>query len=155
MVEEILVPRAKRRVLHLLERQERTRAKLMERLLSDGYPSFVASEAIDYAAGYNYVNDERYARTYVFYHKENMPARRLRMELIRRGIDKELADCVLEEEYDSDEEKMIDFFLEKRHYDRGTSDRRERAKMYRYLLSKGFSAGGIKKALDVTAPFYR
>ena len=147
LLNEILIPRAKKRVFYLLERQDRTAAGLMEKLISSGYPYSVAEKAVLYARELGYVDDERYARTYVCFHKESMSYRRIAMQLARRGVDRELAGRILEEEYDADEEELIAGLLEKRHYNPEIADTKAKAKMYRYLVSRGFSAGKARKYL--------
>ena len=86
---EVLLPRAKSRALHLLERQDRTRSGLVNKLLEGGYPVDVAEEAVAYVEELGYVDDERYARQYISYHKKQASCRKLGMDLVRRGIDRE------------------------------------------------------------------
>ncbi|MBR1635296.1 MAG: regulatory protein RecX [Lachnospiraceae bacterium] len=147
VIREILVPRARKRALHLLEKQDRTRANLRDKLLEGGYPASVADDAIAYAESYHYIDDERYARNYVYFHKSSKSRRRMVMDLQRRGIDRGLADRVLAEDYDTDEDSLIHSLMEKRHYDPENADQKERSKMYRYLVSRGFDSNAVCEAL--------
>ena len=72
---DILLPRAKKRCLHLLEKQDRTRADLYMKLTSSGYPADIADAAIDYAASYGYVDDRRYAANFIYFHQEKKSRR--------------------------------------------------------------------------------
>ena len=147
LIQDILIPRAKKRALHLLERQDRTKKNLLEKLLDGGYPVEAAEAAVSHAEQYHYIDDERYARQYVVYHKSGKSHRRLRMDLLHRGIDRNLADRILEEAYDTDETALIRSLMEKRRFDRHTSDRKERAKMFRYLAYRGFDSRVIGEAM--------
>ncbi len=48
ILEEVLIPRAKRRAMHLLERMDRTEAQLREKLKANEYPPEAIDEAVDY-----------------------------------------------------------------------------------------------------------
>ncbi len=147
-IEEVLIPRAKSRALHLLEKYDRTASELSSKLREGGYPDTAISAAVEYASEYGYIDDERYARNYIFFHKEGRSRRRLLNDLQKKGIDKELAASILEEEYDSDEIEMIRSLLAKKRYDPSDTDPKHRLKLYRHLASKGFSSSDIKTAMD-------
>ncbi len=147
IVHDILLPRAKNRALYLLERQDRTRANLFNKLVEGGYPSFVAEEALDYVEGLHYVDDERYVRQYIHYHKGKASYKKLMMDLARRGADRHLVERILGDEYDTDEDGLIQAHIEKKRYDPSSADEKERARMYRYLLSRGFPSEKVTDAL--------
>lgn len=145
--ESILIPRAKKRCLHLLEKQDRTRADLREKLISGGYPADIAEMAIDYAASYGYVDDRRYAANYIYFHQEKKSRRRLKEDLIRKGIDRDLIDDCLEEADLTSEEAKIQELLVKKQYDPTKADPKEKARMIRFLLGRGFDYDRIRDAL--------
>lgn len=147
LIDEILIPRARKRALHLLEKQDRTSANLREKLVSGGYPSSVADNAVDYAASYHYIDDERYTRNYVYFHKSSKSRRRMMMDLLQRGVDRGLIVRVLEEDYDTDESYLMHALIKKRHYNPTSADQKERSKMYRYLVSRGFDSNAVCEAL--------
>ncbi len=144
---ETLIPRAKRRAMHLLEKQDRSRKNLEEKLRECGYPPLAVEEAVAYVESYHYIDDERYARNYVRYHQEGKSKRRIQQDLMQKGIDRDLIASVLEEDYATSEEGMIRELLQKKHYDPDTADAKERAKMYRFLMGRGFSTGDISHVL--------
>lgn len=143
----ILMPRAKKRCLHLLEKQDRTRADLREKLTSGGYPADIAEQAIDYAASYGYVDDRRYAANYIYFHQEKKSLRRLREDLMRKGIDRDVIDECLEEASLTSDDQKIRELLEKKHYDQEQSDQKEKARMTRFLLGRGFPYDKVREAL--------
>lgn len=145
---DILLPRAKKRCLHLLEKQDRTRGDLRQKLTEGGYPADIAESAIDYAASYGYVDDRRYAANYIYYRQEKKSVRRLREDLLQKGIDRSIIDeCLDEAELTTDSEK-IHQLMEKRHYDPDTADPKERARMTRYLLGRGFSYSEVAEVMS-------
>ena len=147
LVHEILGKRATKRAMHLLEKMDRTEYKLREKLSEGGYPDEAIEDAIGYVKRYHYLDDERYARNYVFLAQDRKSRKKLSIELYQRGIKKELIDRILEEEYDADEEKQICQLLEKRGFDSKTCSEKERQKLYQFLLRRGFQSSDICKVM--------
>lgn len=147
LVHEILGKRATKRAMHLLEKMDRTEYKLREKLSEGGYPDEAIEDAIGYVKSYHYLDDERYARNYVFLAQDRKSRKKLSIELYQRGIKKELIDRILEEEYEADEEKQICQLLEKRGFDPKTCSEKERQKLYQFLLRRGFQSSDICKVM--------
>ena len=147
LVHEILGKRATKRAMHLLEKMDRTEYKLREKLSEGGYPDEAIEDAIGYVKRYPYLDDERYARNYVFLAQDRKSRKKLSIELYQRGIKKELIDQILEEEYEADEEKQICQLLEKRGFDPKTCSEKERQKLYQFLLRRGFQSSDICKVM--------
>lgn len=147
LVHEILGKRATKRAMHLLEKMDRTEYKLREKLSEGGYPDEAIEDAIGYVKRYHYLDDERYARNYVFLAQDRKSRKKLSIELYQRGIKKELIDRILEEEYEADEEKQICQLLEKRGFDPKTCSEKESQKLYQFLLRRGFQSSDICKVM--------
>lgn len=147
ILEETLIPRAKRRAMHLLEKQDRTRKNLEDKLRESDYPQTAIDAAIAYVESFHYIDDERYARSYVHFHQEGKSKRRIQQDLMQKGIDRDVIALVLEEEYETSEADMIRDLLRKKHYDPECADAKERSKMYRFLAGRGFSSGDISRVL--------
>ena len=109
--------RAKKRVLHLLERSQKSEKQLRDKLKEGGYEMDVIDEAIEYAKSYHYIDDERFARDFVRLSCHNKSRIRLKQDLSQKGIDKDLIDIAIEEEYDVDEVDLLKNILRKRHFD--------------------------------------
>ncbi len=147
---EVLLKRAKKRAMHLLERMDRTREQLRRKLLEGEYPPDLVEEALEYVSSYHYLDDARYADTYVRLHGDLKSSGRLRMELLHKGIASELIDRALEaQEGERDEEAMIRALMEKRHFDPETSDVSQRRRMYAYLQRRGFRSTDISRLLHI------
>ena len=118
-----------------------------KKLTSGGYPADIAEQAIDYAASYGYVDDRRYAANYIYFHQEKKSLRRLREDLMRKGIDRDVIDECLEEASLTSDDQKIRELLEKKHYDPEQSDQKEKARMTRFLLGRGFPYDKVREAL--------
>lgn len=147
MLQEVLGKRAKKRAMHLLERMDRTKKQLYDKLLEGEYPADCIEEAIAYVESYHYIDDARYACNYVRYAQEKKSRMRIRQELLKKGVSSELIDAALEEEFCSDEEEQIKELLIKKKYDPEHSDEKEFRRTYSFLLRRGFRSGDILKAM--------
>lgn len=147
IMQEILMPRAKKRAMHILEKVDRTKKQLYDKLSLNGYPKECIEAAIAYVEGYHYIDDLRYARNYVRYHQEKKSSQRLKMDLMKRGVPKELIEQALEEEYQSDESEQIAQLLRKRKYVAHDADQSEFRRQYQFLLRRGFKSSDILKVM--------
>lgn len=146
---DVIGKRAVKRAMHLLERQERTECQLREKLAQSAYPKEAIEEAISYVKSFRYLDDGRYARTYIRYHQDQRSKMRLEQDLLRRGVQKEIIAQSMEEEYSSDEKAQIRSLLKKKHFLPDMADRDEMRKMYRFLQQKGFCSADIMSVLRV------
>ena len=149
---EVLPNRAKLRAMNLLQGREYTTSQLRTKLQQGFYPPKIIEQAIDYVAGFHYIDDMRYAVDYITYHEDSRSRRRIEQDLQGKGI---LA-ATIEEAWQvwrenggkQDEQAMIRELLHKKHYDtEGETDWKERQKIYAFLARKGFSAEAIRKEI--------
>ena len=70
IIYEILGTRAKKRAMFLLERMDRTEHQLREKLMQNGYPDVCVDLAVEYVRKYHYIDDLRYATTYISYQQK-------------------------------------------------------------------------------------
>lgn len=145
---EILIPRCKKRALHLLEKQDRSEQNLRDKLREGGYPSEIIDIAIDYINEYGYIDDARMAASHVRFYQDSRSKMRIKQDLLNKGISADVIDRVIEEEYTVDELELVQELLNKKHYDSETATYEERAKMYRFLAGRGYSSDTIKRALN-------
>lgn len=147
LLDEVVSKRAKKRAMHLLEQMDRTESQLREKLRQGDYPQECIDAAVDYVKHFHYVDDFRYACTYVRYSQEKMSRRQMRMKLGQKGVSRELIERALEEEYQADEQQQIQQILQKRHFSTGESDEKEFQRTYQYLMRRGFSGSDVLKAM--------
>ncbi len=148
IVTEILIPRCKKRALHLLEKQDRSEKNLRDKLREGGYSEDVIDIAIDYINEYGYLDDARMAASHIRFYQDSRSRQRIKQDLMNKGISSDVIDRVLEEEYSADEQELIARLLEKKHYDSESATYEDKGKMYRFLAGRGFSSDAIKRALS-------
>ena len=144
---EVVGKRAKKRAMHLLERQERTEYQLREKLRQNEYPQEAIEGAIIYVKKYHYLDDMRYACTFVRCQCEKRSKRRIEQDLMKRGIAKEIIQEALELEGHEDETESIGRLLVKKGY-HSEMEREEAYKIYQFLLRKGYRAEDICRAME-------
>lgn len=154
IMQEVLPKRAKLRALNLLKSREYTEAQLRIKLEQGLYPGKVINEALEYVASFHYIDDLRYAVSYITYHEESKSRRRIEQDLQRKGIPRE----VMERAWQSWEEnggqkddlQIIQKLLEKKHFDPETADYKEQQRIAAYLMRKGFTGEQIRKAMKTS-----
>lgn len=151
ILHEVLPKRAKLRSMNLLKSREYTEEQLRRKLREGFYPEEVIAEAIEYVASYHYIDDLRYAISFMTSYEGSRSRRRIEQDLQGKGISRETirkAWTMWEEQGGSqDEAAMIRRLLEKKHFDPESSDRKEQQKIYGFLMRKGYSADQIRKAM--------
>ena len=139
----VIGKRAKKRAMHLLEKMDRTERNLRENLRLNGYPEKLIDDAVEYVKRYHYIDDLRYAENYIRFHQDRKSAQGLKLDLMKKGVAKELIEQALLEEYQSDEQEMIAQILQKKGYFSGEKLPAEQQRMYRYLLRRGYKSSDI------------
>lgn len=153
LLTEVVGKRAKKRAMHLLERMDRTEKQLRDKLEEGQYPQVCIDEAIAYVRKYHYIDDYRYACTFIRYSQEKMSRLQLKMKLAQKGVPRDLIDRALEEEYSGEESVQIARLLEKRKFVAGEADDREFQRTYQYLLRRGFRSGDILRVMKAKSEF--
>ncbi|OLR60274.1 hypothetical protein BHF70_12020 [Anaerostipes sp. 494a] len=143
---EMLLHRAKLKVLSLLKYKDRTRKELKERLLRLEFPEFIAEEAIIYAESYGYVNDKEYVRRFMEYRSQTKSRIQIRQELVKKGVASDLIDRVWDE-YEYDEESVLEEQIQKRIRQKGPITMENFQKNYTYFARKGYSSNSILQLL--------
>ena len=105
LIYEVVGKRAKRRTMHLLEQMDRTEQQLREKLKQGGYPQACIDLALEYVKSFHYVDDYRYACTYINYRQDRMSRYQLKVKLYGKGVPGEVIDRALEECYEGDEQE--------------------------------------------------
>ena len=67
---------ARRKAMRLLEHMDRTEKGLREKLRQAGFTSQAVDHALTYVEAYGYIDDERYARTYIAYRMDTKSRQR-------------------------------------------------------------------------------
>ena len=136
---------AKEKALQLLDKRDYSRAELLRKLAEKDFDEAEVTEAVDRLVELGFVDDARYAPIIVrHYAAKGYGAQRVRQELQRRGIPKELWDEAMEQMPQQDD--TIDRLLRSRLKSE-TPDRAELKRASDFLLRKGYGWDEIKAAL--------
>ena len=146
--QEVLVKRAQKRVLYLLQRMARTEAEIRKKLKEGFYSDHVIDQAVAYAKKFGYINDENYIRFYIEERKQSKSKKEILYKLMAKGVAKDLIIEAMETLYEEENEAhTIRTLLRKKKYDPTSATEKEKQKVYGYLMRKGFSYHEIKKTI--------
>ena len=141
LVNRVLKKRATLRAMHILERTDKTEAQLRRKLEESEYPKEAVESAIAYVTSYGYLDDRRYAEHYIEWKKQGKGKARLKMELVQKGISREI--IVLEStDFGETREMIRQIILKKRKTDIPMNEK-EKQRIYGFLMRKGFSSSDI------------
>lgn len=151
IVTEVIVKRAKRKALHLLNAMGRTESQLRQKLKQSGYTDDITEEAIAYVKSFGYINDEAYARSFIENRKGKKSKKELAALLAQKGLAKDVINQVFSECYaNEDSKEAIKELLRRKNYNPETTDYKETQKILGFLTRKGFSYDDIRQVIQVS-----
>ena len=140
--------------LRLLTRRELSVRQLRDKLMARGHPAGAVDTVILELMDRGLLDDRRVADAYVRT-ASSLKGRgplRIRRELQRIGIPREIADAAVAGTEASDERAAIGRALQRKLRSAPLpSDRQQRARLYRFLVRQGFSSSAIATALGGSA----
>ncbi len=167
---EVLAKRAKMRAMHLLESRDYTEDAMRRKLREGLYPDDVIQEAIDYVKHFHYIDDRRYAMSFIESHAQSLTNRQISEKLRQKGVSSDLiAECLntYEEEYSVKNDPADDGYggnnrgsreaallykqmsaKIKRYPDPWTLDYTEKQKLFASFYRKGFPLSLIESTFD-------
>ena len=144
--------KALRKCGELLSRRDYSEAKLTEKLLEADLAPDAVREAIDEMKKAHYLDDRRFASSFVRSYLGKRSRLRIRQDLKERGISSEIIDEVLAgldtEDAAAVEMEQIRAFLMKKNYSPETVSYSEKQKLMASLYRKGYDPELIRKAVD-------
>lgn len=152
-------PSLKARALRLLSRREYSRHELSQKLLrlggqnDDGLATDLEeqiTQVLDEFESQGWLSDERYAHALVRRRSQRYGLRRVSEELQRAGIESEMISRISHELNSSEFERAQALWVRK--FGEISSDQKERAKQYRFLVSKGFSPELVNRLISGRTP---
>ena len=137
--------RAKSRALWYLSRSDHSEKALFDKLNRGEFSPEAAKEAVERMKELGLINDAAYAERMAEYLKTSGISRReAEVKMINRGINRELAREILEDE--GDEVSKVKYLLEHK-YSSKLSDEESVKKVFAALIRKGFSYSDVKSAM--------
>ncbi len=140
--------RAKKYALYLLTDMDRSEHQLREKLKKKEYSEEIVEETIRYVKSFGYIDDKRYIRRFTEVSLEGKSLRRIKYDLIKKGLDRNLIDETIQEIGDIDQRSLIRTLAEKKYRSLKEEDPNRYRKTAQFLAGKGFSSEDIFQVLD-------
>ena len=135
-------PLAMNRALHSLGYRARSAHELRERLLRAGYAGETVSGVLARLEGFGYLDDEEFARNVARDKaRRRYGPRKIYGELRRAGVDEEIAQEIVEEEFAGRSELEEARAAAQRRYNTGETSDVQARRVHGFLMRRGYSAG--------------
>lgn len=141
--------KAKNKALRFLSYQRRSTKEVKDKLEREGFETFIIEETIAYLKSYNLLDDLEYAKAFMEAkaRQNKYGPERIKFELYKKGIPREIIDKVLEE-YPDEYSIAYNLALKKKKTYK-TNDRRVLyGKLGNFLQQKGFTYDCILRVLE-------
>ncbi len=145
--------RAYNKGLDLLSRRPHGTKELIKKLCEKGYEKESAQKACERLLELGLLNDEEFARILAneLYERKGYGIKRIKQELIFRGIDREIAENAIES-LDIDTQTRIILVIKKKYINK-LDDEKGRKRAIDGLMRLGYSYSDIKTALNSISDF--
>ena len=141
--------KAKRYAVNLLSRKMYTESEMLDRLQRKGFDKEVSDSVVLELMELGYIDDFEYARLY-FADNVNINSKgvyRISMELLRKGISKDIIESVSSEIEDDVYSKLKEYVYLKIQR-KMPSDFKEEEKLKAHLLRRGYSISDVNRVLN-------
>jgi regulatory protein len=139
----------KSRAIRLLARREHSRAELRRKLLGAARDAEVAASVdavLDVLETENWLSDRRFAELFVRSRAERLGGARLARELFEKGVDRDVANDLLEPLRAAELDRAYALWLGR--FGNPPIDRAERGRHGRFLIQRGFSPAIVLQVFD-------
>lgn len=125
----------------------KTEKQMQDYLLQKGYSYECTQNAIQKLKSYGYLNDEYYAKTFAEISGKNKGKRYIKQQLYLKGVKGDIVDNL---QLDDDNEACISCCQKWLKGKEFPLCQKDKEKLYRFLLSRGFEYDTIKHAIYIT-----
>ena len=122
-----------------------SKKQMKHKLYEKKYSTKIVDYVIEKCEKYGYIDDEKYAQSYVFQNRKLKGKIRLQQELMLKGIDRKIIDEVLA---DYDEEDGCLVLARKKALNKDLDDPKVYAQLVRFLQYRGYNFEQIKASID-------
>jgi regulatory protein len=146
--------RAYEKALRLLTVRGRSRKELKQRLVAERYSDRVAERVLDRLADTRLIDDRKFAidRARAMGKGKGWGPRKLRADLLQRGIAAETIDEAVSQAYGTQSPDQVMKRLVKKRFGENAltqkADRKARGKVQRFLLGRGFDPDDVSAMLE-------
>ena len=137
--------------IRIIERTFKTEKELKDKLLQKGYEVDEIESAVEFLKEYNYINDDLYVKSYIKDKIKMQGQNKILYDLKRKGVSEELIKQTLASVDDNDVIETAYLLAEKKYnvLSKKESDNYKLSqKLYRYLVSRGYSFEIAKQAIN-------
>ncbi|MDD6328649.1 MAG: regulatory protein RecX [Eubacteriales bacterium] len=127
---------------------DRTEKEVRAKLIQNDYSEAEILSALNKLKEYGYVDDARYAKHYQSLKMNKLGVKRIKMELIQKGVDNTVIEQVINSN-PIDEVTTIIHILERRFSNACFEDEKEQRRIYAYFVRRGFQFETIKHAVHI------
>ncbi|MDO4556067.1 MAG: RecX family transcriptional regulator [Lachnospiraceae bacterium] len=143
IMEELVYPRGRNYLIHLLASKDYTISEIEEKLRKTSYPDIVIEQIIHYGIEQHYLDDARYAEDYIRFHREGKSIRSLKYKLREKGIPDDILNGIEEE----DEEEFL-YPMVKKYWEKKKGDSYvRRGKTTQYFVRKGYPFDLVRRLI--------
>lgn len=144
------VAKAKDKALDIISHKAVTRKMLFDLLLQKGFSAEDITDVCDELENLGYIDDYAFAQLFMEYAEQKMwGTRKIRYELMQKGVSADIAEDVLSEFELPTPEKLAGSIIAK-YGASDLSDIKVRQKITRYYAARGFDFDIIKSALSIS-----
>jgi regulatory protein len=142
------------KALRLLTVRGRTRKELKQRLVAERYSDKVAEHVLDRLANIGLIDDKKFAidRARAMGKGRGWGPRKLRSDLLQRGISSEVVDEAVSQAYGAQTcDQVMKHLVKKRFGDQvltAKADYKARGKAQRFLLGRGFEPEDVSAVFE-------
>ena len=97
ILDETLLPRAKRYTMNLLIKSDKTETELKRKLKQAGYGEAVSDAAIEYVRSYHYIDELRTAESYIRSKMDYSSEKEIRFKLLEKGVSDDTIDLAYDQ----------------------------------------------------------
>lgn len=141
--------------LKLIAIKDRTEKELRTKLKEKNFDEIQIEETVSFLNEYGYINDNRYAEHFTndAINLKKWGKARVRTELLRKGVDRDIIDSVIEEAFSELEQDRLLLQMESRFGNADFGNMKERTRIFNFYLRRGFSPEEIKGAMNSLSTF--
>lgn len=137
------------RALSLLEKGMKTKKGIRDYLRAKGYLKSSIDKAIDKLTEYGYIDDSAFAENYIKTYSSSKGRRKIKLELLSKGVAGEIVEEKLEEILGEDEEFDSCLRLAKKYFKGKEFDLKTKQKASAHLAGKGYGFDLISRAIRI------
>ena len=136
------------RGLALLSKAMKTETLLRDYLKEKKYPLSCIEKAINKLKDYGYIDDKAYAENYISLNSSAKSKRKIKYELLSKGVESEIIDNLLIDNFNDEDELNLCKKLGLKFMKNREIDLANKQKFYNHLAGKGFNFQMIANAWE-------